>query len=269
MRRRVVVTTVTCLVAAVLTPVTGPATAAPADPLAEGIRQQFAAGIQVVPKNSAAAKAVAAPANPYTSLVADPATVDRYYWDQVVRQQGANRAKVQASMTSLAVPPLIHDEAEPAGVFGSNDTHATAELVNGLGTGANENNRSRVLGQHSPEAVSTTTLAAFAEDDGAIPFAGDPLVAVRAAQRAHQQPDRQRTARQHRHRQRRLRLREAHRHRRPESHGRHRHPEPVRWTRSWRSTTRPAPGWRPTTTRAGRWTACCSCPSRPPAPTTS
>ena len=176
MRRRLVVTTVACLVAAVLTPVTGPATAAPADPLAEGIRAQLAAGIQVVPKNSAGAKAAAAPANPFTSLVADPATVDQFYWDQVARQQSTNRAKVRASMTSVAVPPLIHDEAEPAGVFGSNDTHATAELVNGFGTGNGENNRARVLGQHSPEAVTTVTLAAFAEDDGSIPLAGDPRV---------------------------------------------------------------------------------------------
>ena len=62
------------------------------------------------------------------------------------------------------------------------------------------------------------TLAPFAEDDGSIPLAGDPLVASIRAQRAHQQPDRQRAARQHRHRQRRLRLPEAHGDRRTAAH---------------------------------------------------
>jgi len=178
-RRRVAVTTVAFLVAAVLTPVTGPAAAAAADPLTEGIRAQLAAGIQVVPKLSAAsAKSAAAPANPLTALLPDPAVADTFYWDQVARERSASRAKSMASMTSLATPPLLHDEAEPAGIFGSNDSHATAELVTGLGTGRNENNRSRVLGQHSPEAATTVTLSPFAEDDGSIPLAGDPLVAA-------------------------------------------------------------------------------------------
>jgi hypothetical protein len=164
-------------VAAGLVPLTRAASAAPAaDPLSEGVRRQLAAGVQVAPKMSGA-KMAAAPANPFVALVPDAAAVDLFYWDQVSRERAAQRAQARAAFTSLAPPPLVHDEAEPAGVFGSNDSHATAELVKGFGTANNENNRVRVLGQHSPETATTTTLTPFAEDDGSIPLAGDPLVA--------------------------------------------------------------------------------------------
>jgi hypothetical protein len=72
----------------------------------------------------------------------------------------------------------VHDEAEPAGFFGANDSHATAELVKGFGTAAKKNNRVRILGQLSPEEVSIFTLNPFAEDDGSIPLAGDTGVAA-------------------------------------------------------------------------------------------
>jgi Bacterial pre-peptidase C-terminal domain len=169
----------------------GPAAAAePSGDLTAGLRRQLAAGIQVVPKRAAGLKAAASTANPYTSLLRDPSKVDKSYWGGVAGTKSAERAaaRQRATLNSAAAaaakPPLVHDEAEPAGIFGANDTHATAELVKGFGTAAKKNNRARVLGQISPEAVSVSTLSPFAEDNGSIPLAGDSGVrAVRSGAR--------------------------------------------------------------------------------------
>ncbi|GAA2610931.1 hypothetical protein GCM10010399_47260 [Dactylosporangium fulvum] len=180
MRKRLASIAVAGLIAgsaAVLAP--APASAAPATPskdLAAGIKRQLAAGVQVVPKQTAAAKA-AAPrtANPYTALLPDSSRVDKYYWSEQARIRSATRAQQKkAQNTRAAAPsPLLHDEAEPRGFFGSNDTHATAELIKGFGTGKTVNNRARVLGQLSPEAVSSSSVSPATEDDGAIPIAAD------------------------------------------------------------------------------------------------
>ena len=157
------------------------------DQRSAGVRRQLAAGIQVAPKQASAAKlAATGSANPYLALVPDATKVDYSAWNSLARAQGATRASQMAAknLAAAALPPLIHDEAEPAGIFGANDTPATAELVKGLGTGRNENNRSRVLGQFSPQTVSVSTLSPFPEDDGSIPLAGNPNVtAVRLGAR--------------------------------------------------------------------------------------
>lgn len=164
-----------------------PAVAGPApDELAAGVRRQLAAGVQVAPKQAAGAKLATAGVNPYLALVPDPTTVDYSAWKSVARTESSARAARMAAnaLNKVATPPLLHDEAEPAGVFGSNDSPATAELVKGLGTGRNENGRSRVLGQFSPQTVTVSNLAAFPEDDGSIPLAGNPNVtAVRLGAR--------------------------------------------------------------------------------------
>jgi hypothetical protein len=155
-----------------------PASAAPATPsgdLVAGIKRQLAAGVQVVPKQSAAASAkAAAPStvNPYTALLRDTSKVDKYYWSEQARLRSATRAQQKNTLTAAA-SPLIHDEAEPRGFFGSNDSHATAELIKGFGTGKNLNNRARVLGQLSPETVTSVAVTPATEDDGAIPLAAD------------------------------------------------------------------------------------------------
>ncbi|WP_433617887.1 hypothetical protein ACQP2P_19385 [Dactylosporangium sp. CA-139114] len=153
-----------------------PAVAAPRAPhgdLQAGIRRQLAAGVQVVPKQTASGKAAATgAANPYTALLRDPAKVDKYFWSEQAKAAGKARAQQrQAQNTLAAANPIIHDEAEPKGTHGSNDSHATAELIKGFGTGKKLNNRVRVLGQLSPEAVSPSALNPAAEDDGSIPLA--------------------------------------------------------------------------------------------------
>lgn len=182
----------TLLVPGLLVP-GGPAAAAePTGDLAAGVQRQLAAGIQAVPKQAFGAKAKASPstANPYTALLADPSKVDLSYWDAVAETKSAERAaaRQRATLNSAAAlaakPPLLHDEAEPAGLFGANDSHATAELVKGFGTAKKENNKARILGQLSPESVSISTLSSFAEDNGSIPLASDPGVrSIRAGAR--------------------------------------------------------------------------------------
>jgi hypothetical protein len=156
--------------------VQAPAGAAPTSPhgdLQAGIRRQLAAGIQVVPKQTAVGKlAATGAANPYTALLRDPSKVDKYYWSEQAKAAGASRAQQKLTQNkALASTPFIHDEAEPKGTYGANDSFATAELIKGFGTAKKLNNRVRVLGQLSPETVSPSTLNPAAEDDGAIPLA--------------------------------------------------------------------------------------------------
>jgi hypothetical protein len=154
-----------------------PAGAAPTSPygdLQAGIRRQLAAGIQVVPKQAASGKlAATGAANPYTALLRDPGAVDKFSWSERAKAASAARAQQRAQNKALAAAanPIIHDEAEPKGIYGANDSHATAELIKGFGTGKKLNNRVRVLGQLSPEPVSRSALNPAVEDDGSIPLA--------------------------------------------------------------------------------------------------
>jgi hypothetical protein len=181
MRGALVRIAVTTAVVALAVPIGSAASAAPGRDRTAGLRLQLANGVQIVPKQQAGAKLAPGTANPYTALLRDPGAVDKSYWSQVARTQSASnallrqrQAQQQLKAAAAPPPPLIHDEAEPAGFFGSNDTPATAELVKGLGTGKGLNNRSRILGQISPEQVSASFLSPFPEDDGSIPLAGDP-----------------------------------------------------------------------------------------------
>src|SRR5690349_13833142 len=93
------------------------AAAATPDQLSAGVRRQLAAGVQVAPKQASAAKlAATGAANPYLALVQDPTTVDYSAWNSLARTQGATRASQMAAknLAAAALPPLIHDEAEPA-----------------------------------------------------------------------------------------------------------------------------------------------------------
>ncbi|HTJ37446.1 MAG TPA: PPC domain-containing protein [Dactylosporangium sp.] len=155
-----------------------PAAAAPTSPhgdLAAGMKRQLAAGIQVVPKQTAAGKlAATGAANPYTALLRDPSKVDKYYWSEQAKAAGQARAQQKAPLRNslaAATPPLVHDEAEPKGTHGSNDSHATAELIKGFGTGKKLNNRVRVLGQFSPDVATPSAQSPSTEDDGSITLA--------------------------------------------------------------------------------------------------
>ena len=109
----------------------------------------------------------------------------------MAKTQAAARANLKKnSLTAAATSPLLHDEAEPRGTFGSNDSHATAELVKGFGTGKKVNNRARVLGQLSPETVSLSTVSA--------PRRGQRRDPDRVGRRARRGPQGRRDERRHR-----------------------------------------------------------------------
>ncbi|GAA3288067.1 hypothetical protein GCM10020218_052960 [Dactylosporangium vinaceum] len=179
MRKRLASIAVAGLIAGTVVVVAqAPASAAPSSPygdLQAGIKRQLAAGIQVVPKQTAVGKLAAnGTANPYTALLRDPSKVDKYYWSEQAKAASAARAqqkKTQNKSLAAAASPIIHDEAEPKGTHGSNDSHATAELIKGFGTGKKLNNKVRILGQFSPDSVSPSTLNPATEDDGSIPLA--------------------------------------------------------------------------------------------------
>ena len=67
---------------------------------------------------------------------------------------------------------LVHDEEEPAGTSGSNDSRDNAEPITGFGTGKKQSPKLRILGSMPNLAPAPTALAPVAEDNGSIPLAG-------------------------------------------------------------------------------------------------
>jgi hypothetical protein len=157
----------------------GPAQAAPGDDLTPGQRDALSAGIQITPKGSAsAAKSAVAQANPYLGLL-PTSKVDYSTWRDRMSTQAKERAK-RSSLTTAkrqaagakALTTLVHDEQEPAGTSGSNDSRENAEPISGFGTGRRQSNVLRILGGMPDLSPAPRTLAPVAEDNGAIPLAG-------------------------------------------------------------------------------------------------
>jgi hypothetical protein len=173
------------VLAAALTPAGAAAATSGRDRHADGVRRQLAAGIQVAPKHtvgSATRTRIAGPAasrtaNPFLGLVANPATVDYRYWRAVTQAKSAHRtaARVAAErrLGRDAVQPVLHDEAEPEGTRGGNDTPAAGELLTGFGSGPAANPKARVLGALSPEVATVVSVDPAREDNGSIRLAHD------------------------------------------------------------------------------------------------
>lgn len=151
------------------------------DRLTRGQQQALAAGIQVAPKGAVTKSlgGTVAP-NPFVANVPDIRKADYATWRKRMRQaaeQRAGSAKLRANKqqaAAAALPPaVVHDEQEPDGTLGSNDSRENAEPVPALGSGKNKNPRVRILGELNAEDVSFTELAPPAEDNGAIPLAAD------------------------------------------------------------------------------------------------
>ncbi|MEI5672010.1 MULTISPECIES: pre-peptidase C-terminal domain-containing protein [unclassified Nocardioides] len=162
-----------------------PGSAAAPD-LTPGQRTALEAGFQVAPKTLAARQAKAAGAvvpNPFLAEVPDVTKVDYAGWKQRLAAAGATRqssaslrnARQQAATaTPAAQAAVVWDEQEPDGTGGSNDTLETAERITTFGTGAKKNNVVRILGERADLFTGTpAALAPVAEDNGAIPLAGD------------------------------------------------------------------------------------------------
>lgn len=164
--------------------VAGSALAAPASPDATlTVDQQRAldAGFQVAPKSGAAAKSAAGTANPYVANLPDLSTADYAGWRAKMSAAAERRAGTTAfkqarsqanATTPAAATVVVHDEEEPAGTAGSNDTRANAERITGFGTAAGKNNAVRISGSAAALPVpAPTALPPGAEDNGSIPLA--------------------------------------------------------------------------------------------------
>ncbi|GAA4449950.1 pre-peptidase C-terminal domain-containing protein [Phytohabitans houttuyneae] len=172
--RRTIAMVAACLLAAVTIAPGGASARAKPD---VDTKKALSNGLQVAPKATAKSKtanAKPAGANPYLSLLPDPAAADLSGWDRYLAAKGKERAKARTTQQkALAVQPLLVDEDEPVGVRGSNDTAATAQRVPGFGTNTGQNPKARVLGTLSPERVTAVDTEPNAEDDGSIPLAGE------------------------------------------------------------------------------------------------
>lgn len=148
-------------------------------------QQALDLGIQVAPKGQGAASlSPAVNPNPYLANLPDITSADYWSWNKQMDAAAAKRADSaklaanrDASLAAPSVPAFVHDEQEPAGAVGSNDTHVNAEPIDGFGTATARNPRVRILGelaataQPAPRAITTT------EDQGSIPLATDTAIA--------------------------------------------------------------------------------------------
>lgn len=151
------------------------------DGLTAGQRAALEAGIQVAPKGAPAQRSSVAQANPYLGLIPDATKADYSAWQAKMATAAKERAKSSTlakaqkdARAAAAAPPtvLVHDEQEPRGTTGSNDSIPNAEPVPGFGVGKRLANRARILGEMPNLAPNATTLAPVAEDQGSIPLAG-------------------------------------------------------------------------------------------------
>lgn len=139
-------------------------------------------GIQVAPKGESALAKGAVTPNPWLANLPDITDADYFSWNKKMHeaaQARAGSAKLAANrqLAAATLPPaFVHDEEEPAGTAGSNDTAPNAEPIPGFGTGAARNPRVRILGGladisgAAPRAITTT------EDQGSITLATDTAI---------------------------------------------------------------------------------------------
>jgi hypothetical protein len=117
-------------------------------------------------------------ANPYLANLPDAKSADYSTWKQRMLDAGRQRAtstSLTANRTKAAgralAPAVVHDEEEPTGTNGSNDSQDNAEPVAGFGTGAKQNPRIRILGSIADLPTPTSATITTAEDNGSIPLA--------------------------------------------------------------------------------------------------
>lgn len=121
--------------------------------------------------------------NPYLANVPDPRSADYAGWNARLSQQSRQRAKsatLRAAKRQAAArrlpPAVVHDEEEPAGTVGANDSQPNAEPVSGFGTGPGESNRVRVLGELADLTPAPSTRVPGPEDNGQLSLATATLI---------------------------------------------------------------------------------------------
>lgn len=159
------------------------AISAPGEPdgLTPGQQEALDLGIQVAPKGeaSALAKGAAISPNPWLANLPDIADADFFSWNKRMHDAADTRAastKLASNrrLAAAALPPaFVHDEEEPAGTAGSNDSTTDGEPIEAFGTAAARNPRVRILGELADIAGGTSTAITTEEDQGSIPLATD------------------------------------------------------------------------------------------------
>lgn len=150
------------------------------DDLTEAQQLARSAGIQVAPKHGAMAKSSSKSPNPYLANLPGAKSADYSGWKQRMAAAGQQRAKsasLAANRTNAAgrtlAPAVVHDEEEPTGTNGSNDSQENAEPVSGFGTGKKQNPRVRILGSIADLAPEAAPIDVAPEDNGSIDLATD------------------------------------------------------------------------------------------------
>ncbi len=208
MRRNFVVATGCAGLLALVTPALSVAAPAGDDAVTPAQQEALDLGIQVAPKESdAAALTARTNPNPYLANLPDIHDANYFAWNKQMHEQAGRRAdsaKLAANRRAAfgtngrgvnargVLTPFVHDEEEPDGTSGSNDSHVNAEPIPGFGTAASRMPAVRILGELAAPAGAPRTLTTT-EDQGSIPLAtpdrhrrqcdGDELRAGRRAAR--------------------------------------------------------------------------------------
>jgi pre-peptidase len=119
--------------------------------------------------------------NPLLADLPAGAKVDYQGWRNYLKSRAGAKAAARlkalkatkAGAALAAIPAVVVDEDELDGTYGANDVPVNAQRVTGFGTGTGQYSKIRVLGSLDNETVTATSVPAKAEDDGAIPLAGD------------------------------------------------------------------------------------------------
>ena len=132
------------------------------------------AGLQVGPKHvhrpsvRVGGREYAA-ADPYLAQLRSGSQPDWSFWRGRLAARGDRLARARVAGAHRVPTPAAHDELEPAGGLGDNDTRAAAEHLTDVGIGR-ASQAVRVLGRLATPTVQTRPLATV-EDQGSIPRA--------------------------------------------------------------------------------------------------
>ncbi|KQV72713.1 hypothetical protein ASC64_20420 [Nocardioides sp. Root122] len=193
MRRNILVASGCAGLLAVVTPALSTAAPAGDDSVTPSQQTALDLGFQVAPKEDGVAS-LTANVNPNPYLANLPSITDANYfaWNKLMHEKAEQRATSKrlaanrrealgAGRKGVAaravLTPFVHDEEEPDGTAGSNDSHLDAEPIPEFGTAAARMPAVRILGSLAAPPTSTPRTVTTTEDQGAIPLATPTAIA--------------------------------------------------------------------------------------------
>lgn len=108
--------------------------------------------------------------NPYTNFLPHGVEPDYRYWKARLALDASRRAERRNELDGRA-GGLEYEEEEPEGESGQNDFPATAEPIDGFGTGEGDNSVLTISGSIADSDFTVENVIPFPEDDGSITFA--------------------------------------------------------------------------------------------------